>query len=319
MNILSIDGGGIKGIIPSALLNAIETKSGKRIAEVFDLIIGTSTGGIIACGLTLPGSNGVPRYKSYDLQQFYIEKGRDIFTESTIRKIKTVKYLFGPKYDDANIESVLKELLGDVKISETLKPIVVPSYDLSSATPVFFKTSSAISDSTLDFYLYEISRATSSAPSYFKPHLMTIKNKAASLIDGGIFANNPAMCGYAEGLRFIDSIEEKINIISVGCGDLDDTYSYNQVKDWGLVNWVLPILNITNDGVGDTVDYQLKQVLANPNSQLKNYYRLQASLRGASTSADDVTKENIENLVQIATNYINTEQKLLDEIVSLLM
>src|SRR5208337_3624634 len=180
IRVLSIDGGGIRGILPACVLQEIETRTGKDIASLFHLISGTSTGGIIACGLL----KGVPADKLKDL---YVKEGGNIFSHSGWRTMETLWNLNGPKYSAENLESTLKSTFGDTWLSETSGPeLLVPSYCItlpkpvgldgdrvqSTRMPFLFKSWKArgtLLDSgdvpeALDFRLLDVARATSAAP-----------------------------------------------------------------------------------------------------------------------------------------------------------
>jgi len=108
-NILSIDGGGIRGVIPAALLTHIEAKTGKRIAEMFDMIVGTSTGGILAAGLAVEGAKGKPKYTAQELLDLYVDQGRTIFTRSFWKGVTSSAGLLDEQYDEKPLERILKK------------------------------------------------------------------------------------------------------------------------------------------------------------------------------------------------------------------
>jgi hypothetical protein len=150
--------------------------------------------------------------------------------------------------------------------------------------PYFFKSRKAREDGE-DFPLSTVARATAAAPTYFEPaHLA-----GEAFVDGGVFATNPAMCAFAEVMRFQPTAE--ISLLSLGTGQRTRQRGYDDVKDWGLIEWARPILDVVFDGVSDAVDYQLEHVLDDG-----HYWRLQVELRDASDDLDDASERNLGRL-----------------------
>lgn len=138
IRILSIDGGGIRGLIPSCFLNSLEQQSGWRIHEMFDLVAGTSTGGILALGLTLQGSTGQAKYTATDMIGLYKDHGKLIFpTAGFAKKLSSIGS--SAKYSPAGIESVLDKYFGVARLSDSLSDVIVTSYDIQSRKPFFLK------------------------------------------------------------------------------------------------------------------------------------------------------------------------------------
>src|SRR3954454_7859950 len=143
MNVLSVDGGGIRGVIPAMLLADLEERTGKPTGELFDLIAGTSTGGIIALALTVPGDDGGPRGAANDLVDLYLTEGPRIFHHSIGQMFESGLGLLDEKYDAAPLEQALEDYLGETRVSEAVTDVMVASYDLEHRTPFFFKTDRA--------------------------------------------------------------------------------------------------------------------------------------------------------------------------------
>jgi patatin-like phospholipase/acyl hydrolase len=174
--ILSIDGGGIRGIIPSLVLKYIEEKTQKSISELFHMVAGTSTGGILTCALTAPIIEGKPR-KCSEIIDVYRVRGKDIFEKSFWKGFGSLGGMVDEKYDAKNLEEVLMYYLGEVRLSDVSQDLLVTSYDLHKRKPYFFKSWKARGEqlnpnetaAERDFYLREVARATSAAPTYFEP------------------------------------------------------------------------------------------------------------------------------------------------------
>lgn len=299
VRVLSIDGGGIRGVIPAAVLAEIELRTGRLVPELFDLVAGTSTGGIIALGLTMPGPTGAPRWRASDLLGLYRREGGQIFSRSVWQRIRTAEGVLDEKYPADGLEAALLRYFGEARLRDSLTRVLVPAYELERRKPFFFRSSRAAADPTYDFFTREVARATSAAPTYFEPPELVndADGQRYALVDGGVFANNPSMCAYAEILA--EDREADVLVVSLGTGQLNRPIHYADAKDWGLLGWARPILDVVFDGVSDTTDYELEQLLGP-----ERHVRLQIELVGASDDLDDATPENVANLERKAQELI---------------
>jgi uncharacterized protein len=291
--ILSIDGGGIRGIIPATVLTELERQSGKRIFELFDMLAGTSTGGILTLALAMPGEGGTARWRAEDVVDLYRENGPVIFDRSLWHRIEAAGSLLDEKYPSTGIESVLKRYFGECMLSQALVEVLVTAYDLEGRDAFFFKRRKAIEDREHDDYpMWEVARSTAAAPTYFEPFKLETTQVADyyALVDGGVFANNPGMCAYADACRFEPGAE--LVVVSLGTGQLERPIRYDDAKDWGMVEWARPIIDVVFDGVADTTDYQLRQLMDE-----QRYFRLQTSLDFGSDAMDDASGANLRALL----------------------
>jgi uncharacterized protein len=305
--ILSIDGGGIRGIIPAIVLNHIEQETGKPIADLFDVIAGTSTGGILALGLTKPGRDGGPALTALDLVGLYEGRGEKIFPPS---RFAFIRRLTNEKYSAVGLTDVLQETLGDARISQAVTDVIVTAYDIERRAPVFFRTAKAKeAPEGYDFLMRDVARATSAAPTYFEPlRLAAVPPQPDyTLVDGGVFANNPAMCAFVDADAGRARSEETL-MVSLGTGALTRVLPYDEARDWGLAGWAPHLLDVAFDGVSDTVDYQLRQILQ------QRYHRFQTDLDIACDDLDDARPENIDNLKLQADGLIEQNRARLDEV-----
>ncbi|MBA2517867.1 MAG: patatin-like phospholipase family protein [Solirubrobacterales bacterium] len=299
MRILSIDGGGIRGLIPAVVLAEIERRTDKRIAELFDLIAGTSTGGILACALTAPGPRGAgsPRYTAAELSGFYEEEGPHIFSRSLLKRIVSLEGLVDERYEDDGLNRALTTYLKDTRLRDAVTPILVAAYDLERRAAFFFRSGRAVSDAAHDFSMVDVARATSAAPTYFEP--IEISDAAGArrypLVDGGVFAINPAMCAYAD---VPDPTRIEL-IASLGTGKVTRPVDYRKARSWGQLEWARPLIDVVFDGVADTVDFQLSKLLPGG-----DYLRLQVELRRANDGLDDAGAQNLKRLRKEAERLI---------------
>lgn len=169
-SLLAIDGGGIRGVIPARVLQEIETRLGRPICELFDMLAGTSTGGIIALGLSKPNADDTgPAFRAADLLELYVDHGHELFPDSLLLKIRSLDGLADVRYPTKPLEDLLRDRFGDVNLSQARVDVVVPTYDLSKPGPFFFKRRYTLADSAYDVKMWQVARATSAAPTYFEP------------------------------------------------------------------------------------------------------------------------------------------------------
>jgi uncharacterized protein len=304
--ILSCDGGGIRGVFTARVLMELEKVTGQRLCRVFDLIAGTSTGGILACGLAV----GLSAEELFDL---YSRRGNEIF--SSKEPLDIGWSMIAPRYSPAPLESILREILGDQTLDDVKTALLVTSYAIelpasqrplaapgSTRAPYFFKSSTGP-----NAFLHDVARATSAAPTYFPPHQFTnLMGEAGAYVDGGVVANNPAMCALAESLCRWPG--ESIAVISVGTGELEQPIPYNDAKGWGMIGWARPILSLLMDGSCDTVTYQLDQVLGQHHVRIDTSLGTSRDSWAASDAMDDASPQNVSRLCALAEKTIKGAQ-----------
>ncbi|BET32554.1 patatin-like phospholipase family protein [Wolbachia pipientis] len=295
--ILSVDGGGIRGIIPAIILAEIEKRTRRTIAEIFDLIAGTSTGGIVVAGLCRKDERGNPQYSANDLVELYQEYGAYIFKSSFFRR-SILSWFNCAQYPHKNIESVLDKYFGEDILKNTLSKVLITSYDIHNNRPFFFK-----SWKEGNIKLKDALRAATAAPTYFMPKHLKINQIKRVLVDGGVFANNPAACAYASGKRLFPN--DDILLLSIGTGRRDRSIANS--RRFGKIGWIKPLLNVMFASSLDAVNYQLDQVIAD------KYIRIQSQLKIASPDMDNITSKNIKSLQQEANAIIEENQKVVDK------
>ncbi|KAJ0526784.1 putative patatin-like phospholipase domain, Acyl transferase/acyl hydrolase/lysophospholipase [Helianthus annuus] len=202
MTILNIDGGGIRGIIPGVILQYLESElqaldgEEARLADYFDVVSGTSTGGLITVMLTAPNENNRPLYAAKDIVPFYVENCPKIFPQvggPFAGIIKLLKTLVGPKYNGKYLQNLVKSLLGTTKLSQTLTNVVIPTFDIRDMQPVIFSSFQVPREPSMDAQLSDICIGTSAAPTYLPAYYFQNGDREFNLIDGGIAANNPVI------------------------------------------------------------------------------------------------------------------------------
>lgn len=211
-------------------------------------------------------------------------------------------------YPHKGLEQVLTKYFKDDTLSSGLTKTLITSYDIENREPLFFKSWKSEHQSV---FMKHAARATSAAPTYFEPALLTINGQQKALVDGGIFINSPAVSAYAEAKKIFPD-EKEFFVLSLGTGELIRKIPFSEAKDWGKAEWLVPLLNCMFDGVSDATNYQMEMFLGN------GYIRLQTDLSDASDDMDNTTYENIQHLKAEAKKLISTRAIQIDQICQLL-
>lgn len=204
---MAIDGGGVRGVLPASFLATVEAQIDSKVVDYFDLIVGTSTGGIIALGLGA-GLSGA------DIRDFYLERGPRIFRGN--RLLRNVRHWATAKYDPQQLRTELEQVFGDKKLGESNTRLVIPSMDVNSGRVRLWKTAHH-ARFVQDYAerMVEAAMATSAAPTFFQAHLT---EAGTPLVDGGVFANNPAGLAAVEAVGVLGWPRDEVAILSLGCG-----------------------------------------------------------------------------------------------------
>lgn len=230
--ILSIDGGGIRGILPLAALARLERDwlQGCSIARYFDMVAGTSTGGIVAlglaCGLT-----------AQQLLELYVKRGVEIFPRLNWlqRKLKGASQYVLNRCDTDALYAMIDEIVGPRQLWESQVRLCIPSAGTRHFEPFIFKTPHH-PDYRKDWSLAmaEIAKATSAAPAHFRP---VVREDGHEFVDGGIWANNPVMIAVADALACFDVKREQIRTLTLGCGRSRYEMTWARRNMGGILSW----------------------------------------------------------------------------------
>ncbi|RAZ69617.1 patatin-like phospholipase family protein [Planococcus maitriensis] len=318
--ILSIDGGGIRGILPAMMLCELERRTGKPVSEQFDIFVGTSTGAILALGLLVPDGKK-PRYTANDILSLYEQEAERMFRKSFLhRSFGLVGRFLHTQYSHREFEQVLKYYFNRLKLSDLLKPAVIPAYDIHSRHAHFFKSTVIdLNERQPDSEIRHIIRAATAAPSYFAPAKIPDYPKS-TFIDGGVFANDPGMSAYTEGLELYGDEEEDFLLVSLGTGEAQREVEVTGWRAWFHYGWARSLLKVMMDGSSDSVDHQLRHLLKDEGID-QRYYRFQEKLPADDSGIeqlDRVTPENLARLRRVGKRMIEKQSAELDKLCRLL-
>ncbi|KAJ8628722.1 hypothetical protein MRB53_022045 [Persea americana] len=330
ITILSIDGGGIRGIIPAVILNFLESElqeldgENARLADYFDVIAGTSTGGLVTAMLAAPDANNRPLFAAKDIKDFYLTHCPYIFPQSGCRLAvaKILKALAGPKYDGKYLHALVKDKLGDLRLHQTLTNVVIPTFDVKLLQPTIFSSYKVKSTPSLDALLSDICISTSAAPTYLPAHQFQTRDpqgevREFNLVDGGVAANDPALVAINEVTQEVfkgspdffpikPTDYGRFLVLSLGTGSAkaEEKFNASKASKWGVLGWLsadgsTPLIDVFTQASADMVDIHISVVFQALHSQ-SSYLRIQDDeLSGILSSVDIATKENLENLAKI--------------------
>tara|TARA_B100000614_G_scaffold237380_1_gene235560 strand:- start:973 stop:2061 length:1089 start_codon:yes stop_codon:yes gene_type:complete len=309
VTILSVDGGGVRGLIPARVVEDVVRRVGflrshmgrpgrPAAHDLFDIFAGTSTGALLTLGLTQPKP-----LTPTEVAEVYRTRAGVIFPVSRFASVLAMRQVFAEKYDYRPFEGVLRDLFGDGKLSETRSNVLVAAYNTDDRGPFFFKRYLRSATENEDFYLRDVARATTAAPTYFTAAQVTsLAGHTYSLVDGGLVANNPALSAYVEARKLFRDARRYV-IVSLGTGRSGRQYRHEVIKKWGYLDWVSPVHGVPVtammwDGQSESVAHALKSL---PRVE---YFRLNADLGSVSEEMDDARPDNIERVERLSRRII---------------
>ena len=304
--ILSIDGGGVRGIVAATILQEIEKRINKPLYKVFDLVSGSSVGSLIGGALCLRKADGTPKYSTSDLLDLMLKHSGKIFSNSGIAK-NIFALIVGPKYSDKNLNSVLKEIFGDVVMKDLITNFIVPSYDLYASQTVMFRN---WIDKYRDIKVSDITRCAVAAPTYFTPKKIIVDNKKKLLIDSSIVCNNPIIAAYAAAQVLYPN--EKLCCLSVGCGTVNKDFSDLQNS---LLYWADRIMFVIIDAGLDAIDYQMSRII----KECDTYCRISGNITYSKCDFSDASPGNIQNVKRDAQRIVQDNEPNINDFCNMLL
>ena len=320
---LSLDGGGIRGLISARVLERLERlvseEAGqeRRIADCFHLLSGTSTGGLLALALSLadPGRAERPRWSAAELAELYLIDGPRIFGDR-LHQLLSLGGWIRPKHSPGGLESALEKRLGEARLRDALRELLISSYDMREPGPHFFKRWRAREDPSRDAAMVEVGLATSAAPTYFPSYGLAER----ALVDGGVFVANPTVAAVVEALKRRDEephslATEELLVVSVGTGAHELAQPQRKVRRWGRLGWVWPregnaaLVSTFLDGQSDAAHHWAEILLNHEPGRAvadrhkmgrgPRYWRFQVPLE-RSRGLDDASAPSLAELEQAA-------------------
>lgn len=304
-NLLSVDGGGVRCIMPLLILEEITERTQRAVHEIFDGFAGTSAGALILNALLLPGEDKEARFTPTTLLKKLETEFPKIFEESWWEEIESVGGLLGPKYTGDYLKQLIDEITGDALYKDQLRDIIVPSYNITKPKPKFFtreKELSKVNKTALK--VSEVVLATSAAPTYFPPYELD-KNL---YVDGGVFANNPTVWGYSEMARQKHINVNQIHVLSLSTGSSHIPIEWMRVCEQGSLGWAPKILTTLFSAMVAGMHDLMQRFLTH------RYHRIDIEIEASHTKLDDASKENLIYLRTVTKNWISENDTYLTQL-----
>lgn len=329
--ILSIDGGGIRGIIPGMILAALEDKIQRatqnpnaHLTDYFDFFAGTSTGGILLSILLCP-SDDEPTKQKYSAKQaldIYLNHGVEIFAAKPWRRFLSKFGLLSELYDATILEKVLYGYFGDKKLSELIRPCIITAYDIELRKNHLFRQQKAISHGdSRDFFIRDVCRATSAAPTYFSvAEIFSLAKTRYPLVDGGVFAHNPSLSALLEVIKNYNTYKiDDFWVLSLGTGLSKISYNYEDFKKKRAISIGPALVDIMSSSSAESTDYFMKQLFHSVKKS-GNYIRIEPNnLSSIDPAMDAATPHNIQKIISLADKLVSENENLLDQVVAALI
>jgi len=322
LKILSIDGGGIRGVIPLQVIKYIEEITSKPIHELFDLIAGTSTGGLLTSALVLKDNKSSivnkRKYNLDEIESIYTNRSQEIFPfdfHPYLEVSNQINSFFKPRYNPSGYYRVLDELLEGQRIGSSLIPVFITSFDLNLNRTVHFTSRDAVNPNKNPTFV-DVCKATSAAPTYFPTYSFEYGREMLNCIDGGIVMNNPAMGALYEAIsnpifyQGDNNLSENISyddicILSLGTGSISTSIRSHKLRNSGIRGWIKPIIDISTSAPSQIVDTQLES-LYNVAYTRDNYLRFNVPLDEGKSNMDDSRKFIVDYWTEESINYIQS-------------
>lgn len=286
--LLSLDGGGVRGLMQLHILADLERRTGKSIPEMFDGISGTSIGGILACLLTMPNPDNPtqPLYSANSLLRIFQHRLGELF----VSKWQSFGGLFRTRYKTTSIKNILNDLLQNNRFKDRLLPVVLVAHDLNINEERLIATTD-----DEDFLAKHVAMATGAAPTYFKPQRVIPINTHSShrgyvLSDGGTCMNNPTLPGLALMHTHYGISPSEVHVLSLGTGTRSVTHMDDGLLRGGILKWGRSIADTCIAGQSSAANHLTRTYCA------ERYHRFNPSLAPENMRLDDVSESNQDAL-----------------------
>jgi len=317
VRILAVDGGGIRGIVPATVLVELQRRLPQPIVDYFDVVAGTSTGGLVASAVCAPGPSGGPRYTPEQILEFYVRDCRQIFHRNLAWTIESLGGLRRPKYPAKGIEAFLVDRFGDTQLRDALKPLVLVSYDLTRRAPWVFSSVLATEEASRNYLLRDACRASTAAPTYFPAATArSFAGDARELVDGGVCANDPVLAAFVVAERLHPG--RPLLLVSLGTGNFTNPIDGAAAKRWGIGGWAWRLLDLFSDGQSAMSEATMRRLLAAAARGNSLYHRVQPDLPTGLGRMDDTSSENVAGLERVTREYCAQHASQLDMIAAAL-
>ena len=345
IRILAVDGGGIRGLIPSMLLAELEARAGRPMHEIFDVVAGTSTGSLIAAMLTTAKPRADRPHTCAELYDYYQGPTARIFFERSEeyerfeREFPDKRWPY-PEYPaSSHRRGVHRVISRRATLAGALTHLTIPYFDLRFTPPrarTFSRRKARTDPQEEEFPMRQVVRAASTFPGYFPTWVMRRRSGGRIRpLDGGVFAINPAMAGMTHAIRLLPQTVDAVHlerskyefvVVSLGTGYHNTVIRgtrRDEMRTWGVARWSAPMVAVMWEGQSAFVHQQMQQLFADQDSPFfgetpfRYYYRFQARMN-REIAFDDASQEALAELQAAARTMIEQHSEAIDEVVGLL-
>ena len=323
IRVLSLDAGGIRGIIELHVLVQLEEETGKPIADLFDLFVGTSTGSAITIGMLMPDETGKPKFSARQMLAIYEEQVRAFTEVPWYHTALTLDGWLGPRYSIAPSRDFVERHYGVTTMGELLGDVVVATLDLETLQPRFiasrYNNNAAANANTANFLAADVVMACCSVPAYIPPMLLrdVTGEPAFVAVDGGAFAYAPSALALGEALNRYPG--RKVSMLSLGTGTVEGGYTAEDARSWGSIDWASATLPmVIRSQVRYTEDI-LATAAAAPDTPLAHYLRLCPSIPLELDDALFTNEEVVGELAKIGRDQLEARHDEIEEFLKALV
>lgn len=332
----------MRGLIPVLVAAEMERRSGRHLTTLFDLIVGTSTGGILALGLSAPGASGSPAFTAAQLVNFYTAQGATIFpgggrgatdsrilgsggslTERMLNSAQRIGAPFGgnprfarnARYFPAGLERALNDAFGPTRLRDALVDVLVTAYDAKAASAVMFSRSEARASAATNISMVDAARATSAAPTFFPAVEILWNGRSCSFVDGGVWANNPSVVALTESLKITSARSltgTSVLLVSLGTGQPPPRPQFDPHRPW-----LSTVTDMVALGTGTDDSHRVLERVLGPSGSGR-YWRFQPIGVDLGGAMDDATPARIASLSSTAASFIETNSGSIDQLITAL-
>jgi patatin-like phospholipase/acyl hydrolase/TPR repeat protein len=301
IRILAIDGGGVRGAIPAAMLQTLEEKLNAKISQKYpgqkiyisqlvDIIAGTSAGGIIALGLAVPNRRTGELNEAKEVVKLFTEEGKTIFPD--VGYYGWVRNFVRPRFSSLPLEKILERRFENAWLKEVYPRVIIPSHEVKLGQYYLFDSKKARNSELDNFRVRDVALSTASAPVYFRPAaVFNEKNNEHWFIDGGLYANDPTRVAFKVAKKL--NPDADIVILSLGTGNASNSTDYSSSRNWGVIGWVEKVIDIlmgsSNQINADYLEEKKKE------GKIQNYIRINPQIDSSISPLDQ--SKNIDRLV----------------------
>jgi len=338
--VLSLDGGGVRGLIAAVFLQRLEEALGRPLGDCFDLVAGTSSGAVLAAGLSI-GPDGRQVVATADLPEFFTRETPSLFRRSSVPIVNTARWLLGPLYRIEDLQAAIAQQVGTIRLSDLRSQTLLTAYDMRMARPVLFQSWLAGGANSAgaaaraqgrgvmafcptqhpsdqqDFTLTEAVAASSAVPTFFAPvRIPRGERENFVLIDGFVYALNPVLPAYFAARQLFGG-QYNIRILSIGTGKAEKTFTWQDLRGRGALRWLRPILDAFPDAASDASEMYMDwmtEIADIEHTRVTVVFDDETDQPRPSLKFDNARPENLEQLRRAGDRLFERNAERLDKL-----